>query len=174
MRPSPWLFVAAASVLSALAALPALAGPATDQLKISIDRVIKVLEDPSLKTEGKIDERRSAIRQIANETFDFRETARRALGRHWQGLSDEDRKEFSALFADLLEWAYVSRIEQYGGERITYAAEAVEPSGELATVRTRFTLKGGSDVPVDYRMLKRDGRWMVYDVSLEGISLVAN
>lgn len=175
MRPARWLYVAMTSALPALALpAPALAGPPTDQVRTSIEQVIKVLEDPSLKAEAKTQERRTAIRQVATETFDFGETARRALGRHWQGLSDQDRQEFSSLFTDLLERAYVSRIEQYGGERITYAGELVDPGGELATVRTRFTLKGGADVPVDYRMLRRGDRWLVYDVSLEGISLVAN
>jgi phospholipid transport system substrate-binding protein len=163
--------VAAAALAVAVAAE---AGAPTDQLRSSIDRVIKVLEDPALKTEAKMQERRTALRQVANETFDFKETAKRALGRHWQGLSAQDREEFSTLFADLLEMAYVGRIEQYSGEKITYAGEAVDPGGDLATVRSRFNLKTGSDVPVDYRMLKRGDRWLVYDVSVEGISLVAN
>lgn len=164
----------ACALLGLAAAGPASAGPPTDQLRASIERVIKVLEDPGLKVQARTEERRTAIRAVANETFDFRETARRALGRHWQGLSDTDREEFSALFADVLERAYVTRIEQYGGERITYAGEAVDPGGDVATVRTRFTLKNGSDVPVDYRQVRRGDRWLVYDVSIEGISLVAN
>jgi phospholipid transport system substrate-binding protein len=164
----------AAALLVLLSSGAAVAGVPTDQLRTSIDQVIKLLEDPALKAEGAAAERRAALRRVASETFDFQETARRALGRHWQGLSEAERQEFTELFADLLERAYVSRIEQYSGEKITYAGDAIEPGGQMATVRTKFSLKNGSDVPVDYRMLKRDDRWRVYDVSVEGISLVAN
>lgn len=174
MRSARYVYAAVAAVALAAAGVPAEAGAPTDQLRTSVDQVIKVLEDPALKAEARTQERRAAIRRVANETFDFKETAKRALGRHWQGLSDQEREEFSALFADLLEWAYVNRIEQYSGERITYSGEVMEPGGDLATVRSRFSLKSGSDVPVDYRMLKRGDRWLVYDVSVEGISLVAN
>ena len=167
------VYAAVAAAALAVAAAAA-AGPPTDQLRSSIDRVIKVLDDPALKTEAKTQERRTAIRQVANETFDFKETAKRSLGRHWQGLSEPERAEFSELFADLLEHAYVGRIEQYSGERIVYSGETVDPGGELATVRSRFNLKSGGDVPVDYRMLKRGDQWRVYDVSVEGVSLVAN
>ena len=175
VRPSRPVCAALACALLGLGiAASASAGPPTDQLRASIERVIKVLEDPALKAEARAAERRAAVRAVANETFDFRETARRALGRHWQGLSDQDREEFSSLFADVLERAYVTRIEQYSGERIAYAGEALDPGGDIATVRTRFTLKNGSEVPVDYRQVRRGDRWLVYDVSIEGISLVAN
>ena len=104
--------------------------------------------------------------------FDFTETAKRALGRHWQGLAEKDRQEFTSLFTDLIERAYISKIERYSGERIAYAGEAVD--GGLATVRTRFVTKQGTEVPVDYRMQQRGDRWLVYDVSVEGVSLINN
>ena len=148
------------------------AGAPTDQLKSSVEQIVKVLEDPALKTESRVKDRRAAIRKEAEVVFDFTETAKRALGRHWQGLSEKDRQEFTGLFTDLIERAYISKIERYSGERIAYAGESVD--GGLATVRTRFVTKQGTEIPVDYRMQQRGDRWLVYDVSVEGISLVNN
>jgi phospholipid transport system substrate-binding protein len=163
------------ALLSALLLLPvpALAAESPmQQLKATIDQLLVTLQDPALKGEAKVADRRKAVRRIAEQVFDFEETARRALGPHWRTLGPEQRKEFVGLFADLLEQAYLSKIEQYAGERIQYAGERVE--GELATVATRFTTKQGTEVPIDYRMHTRDGRWLVYDVVIEGVSLVSN
>ena len=161
-----------AAVLAILSAGEAAAGPATDQLKGAVDRVIKVLEDPSLKGDDRVVERRTAVRKIANEIFDFNEIARRALARHWQPLTDKQRVEFVSLFSDLLERSYISKIELYGGEKIQYVGERVD--GETATVATRIVTKNGTEVPIDYRLLKKGDRWMVYDVTIEGVSLVSN
>ncbi|HTG09432.1 MAG TPA: ABC transporter substrate-binding protein [Candidatus Eisenbacteria bacterium] len=151
---------------------PARAGAPTDQLKASVEQIIKVLENPALRAEARSQERRAAIRKEAEGVFDFTETAKRALGRHWQGLAEKERQEFTSLFTDLIERAYISKIERYSGERIAYAGEAMD--GGLATVRTRFVTKQGTEVPVDYRMQQRGDRWLVYDVSVEGVSLINN
>jgi phospholipid transport system substrate-binding protein len=151
---------------------PASAGPALDQLRAQIDRVIKVLDDPTMKTDGQVRERRAAVRKVAEDIFDFQETAKRSLARHWQPRTPAEQAEFVKLFADLLERSYISKIETYGGERIAYLGDTVE--GDQAVVRTRIVTRSGSEVPVDYRMLKRGERWLVYDVVIEGVSLVAN
>ncbi len=148
------------------------AGAPTDQLRSSVDQMVKVLDDPALKADSRAQDRRAAIRKEAQVVFDFGETAKRALGRHWQGLSEKDREEFTGLFTDLIERAYISKIERYSGERIAYAGESVE--GGLATVRTRFVTKQGTEIPVDYRMQQRGDRWLVYDVMVEGVSLINN
>jgi phospholipid transport system substrate-binding protein len=148
------------------------AGAPTDQLKAAVEQIVKVLEDPALKEDGKTKERRAAIRREAETVFDFGETAKRALGRHWQPLAEKDRQEFTSLFSDLIERAYISKIERYSGERITYTGESIE--GALASVRTRFVTKQGSEIPIDYRMQQRGDRWLVYDVVVEGISLINN
>jgi phospholipid transport system substrate-binding protein len=160
------------TALLLLAAVPANAGVPTEQLKGSIEQIIKILEDPATKGEQEIEKRRAALRQVAENIFDFEEAARRSLGRHWQSLSEQDRQEFTRLFSDLLERSYVSRIEQYSGERIAYRGDSAQ--GDTATVKTTFTTKSGTDVPVDYRMLKKGDRWLVYDVSVEGLSLISN
>jgi phospholipid transport system substrate-binding protein len=159
--------------LVATGVAPAAAGVATDQLRGSVERVLKALDDPALKGEGKVGERRVAVRKIANEIFDFGEIAKRSMARHWQPLSEAQRNEFVGLFADLLERSYISKIETYGGEKIQYTTERAD--GEYATVSTKIITKNGTEVPVDYRMIKRSGdRWLVYDVSIEGVSLVSN
>src|SRR4029453_10473927 len=98
-----------ALVMSAVTASPAAAGVPSDQLKAQIDRVLKALEEPELKKQGRARERRAAVRKIANDIFDFGETAQRSLGRHWQPRTPAEREEFVQLFADLLERSYISR-----------------------------------------------------------------
>lgn len=159
----------------ALTLLPvngASAGPATDQLRGSIDSVLKTLSDPEMKKEAKTAERRRRIRTAAGEIFDFPEISRRTLAIHWQARTPAERQEFAALFSDLLEHSYISKIENYSGEKIQYVAETSD--GNQAVVRTRIVSKQGTETPVDYRMLLQDGRWRAYDVTIEGVSLVAN
>jgi len=158
--------------LAVITAVPAAAGVPTDQLRGAVERVLKTLDDPSLKGEGKVGDRRVAVRKIANEIFDFAEIAKRSMARHWQPLTEPQRTEFVGLFADLLERSYISKIETYGGEKIQYTGERTD--GEYATVSTRIITKNGTEVPVDYRMTKRADRWLVYDVSIEGVSLVSS
>jgi len=148
------------------------AATATEQLKSAIDRVLTTVDNPALKGDGKVLERRLAVRKIANEIFDFREIARRSLGSYWPPLSEAQRTEFLGLFGDLLERSYISKIELYGGEKIMYSGERVD--GDLATVRTIIITKNGTEVPVDYRLFMRGDRWMIYDLSIDGISLVSN
>ena len=152
---------------------PAWAGAPTDQLRGRVDRVLRTLEDAELKQEGRLLQRRAAIREIAHEIFDFRELAQRALARHWQARTPAERDEFVQLFADLLERTYIRQIEQYsGGERVQFLAESAD--GDQATVRSKIVSKAGTEIPVDYRMHRVGERWLVYDVAIEGVSLVSN
>jgi phospholipid transport system substrate-binding protein len=166
------LGVILAGLLGLLAAREAWAGAPTDQLKGAIDRVIKTLDDPELKGSAKVQDRRAAVRTVANGVFDFAETAKRSLARHWPARTDKEREEFVVLFGNLLERSYISKIELYGGEKIQYVGELVD--SDVATVRTKLITKQGNEVPVDYRMLKRGDRWFVYDFSVEGVSLINN
>jgi phospholipid transport system substrate-binding protein len=163
---------ALALAASLVVAGAALAGVPTEQVRNATDRVLKVLQDPELKQPARGDARRQQIRAIADEIFDWQETGKRALARHWQGRSPGERQEFSALFADLVERSYISKIEQYSGERVVYAGETVE--GDQATVRTKLITKSNTEIPVDYRMQKDGDRWRAYDVVIEGVSLVSN
>jgi phospholipid transport system substrate-binding protein len=167
-----------AFVLVALLLVPlvaperAWAGAPTDQLRAQIDRAVKILEDPELKKDGRQRDRRGAVRQVANDIFDFSETAKRSLARHWTPRTQAERDEFVGLFSDLLERSYISKIELYGGEKIQFVGEAIE--GEGAVVRTKLVTKQGTEIPIDYRMLRRGEKWLVYDVVIEGVSLISN
>jgi phospholipid transport system substrate-binding protein len=174
MRPSRSLSLALALGLAAALAGPARvsAGPPTEQLRGHIDRVLRVLEDPALRGPERALERRAAVRRIANEIFDFPETARRSLGPHWQARTPDERREFVGLFGDLLERSYISRIELYGGERIQYVGDNVD--GDQARVQSKLLTRAGSEIPIEYRMLRRGDQWRVYDVVIEGVSLIAS
>ena len=164
--------VALAAVLALLAPQGAAAGIPTDQLRGSIDLILKIVTDPELKKEAKTGERRKRIRAVVNQVFDFAEISQRCLGRHWQARTPAEREQFIALFGDLLENAYISKIESYSGEKIQYPGDTIE--GDLAIVKTRIVTKQETEIPVDYRMFLNGARWAVYDVAIEGISLIGN
>ena len=162
-----------ASLVAALVlilASPVYAGAPSDTLKGTVDRIVQILADPALQ--DKPEQRRAEVRKIAEGIFDYPDTARRALGPHWSARSPQEQQEFAKLFADLLDRAYVSKIELYQGERVRYVGETAD--GDEATVKTVIATKKSSDIPVDYRMHRKDGRWLVYDVIIEGVSLVSN
>jgi phospholipid transport system substrate-binding protein len=159
-----------ATVVCVVSESGAMAGAPTDQLKQRVDQVIRVVDDPALS--GRTGERRAAVRRIAEDIFDYPDTARRALGAHWTARTPQEREEFVRLFADLLDRAYIGKIDLYQGEKVRYVGETID--GDDATVRTRIVTRRGSEVPVDYRLHQKSGRWLVYDVIIEGVSLVSN
>ena len=169
-----------ARVLSTLVLLLALvsahgawAGPPTDQLRDGVDRVLKVLQDPELKGDTDINQRRIAITKVAGEIFDFAEMAKRALGQHWAARTSAEREEFVGLFTGLIQRAYASKVDQHAvATRMTFRSEAVD--GDYAVVQTTIPLSNGSTMPLDYRMHVTRDHWQVYDLSIAGISLVAN
>jgi phospholipid transport system substrate-binding protein len=149
---------------------PSSAGEPTDHIKKTTDKMINILHDPVLK--NNLEERRTMLRNAVNERFDWREMARRSLANHWQSLSEEEKKEFVPLFTDLLESTYMNRIENYSGDKVSYDAERVKGNYSLVKV-TIFTDKQ-VEIPVVYKMKKKGEEWMIYDVAIEGISLVKN
>ena len=164
--------IALAAVLALVVARDAVAGVPTDQLRGSIDLVLKIVTDPELKKEARTAERRRRIRAVVNQIFDFTEISQRSLGRHWQARTPAEREQFVALFGDLLENSYITKIESYSGEKIQYPGDVI--AGDLAVVKTRIVTKQETEIPIDYRMFLNGGRWAVYDVSIEGISLIGN
>ena len=147
---------------------PVWAGTPTEDLKRQTDRVLEVLRSTSLTPAA----RRAAVRDLATESFDLGETARRALGLHWQARTPTEREEFVRIFRELLEQTYVARIDEYGGERLEYVAERVD--GDSAIVRAQIVTKSGLAVPIESRVNQRGGRWLIYDVIIENVSLVGN
>ncbi|MBI3077982.1 MAG: ABC transporter substrate-binding protein [Deltaproteobacteria bacterium] len=165
----------AAGLLVAIALGPAqlaTAGEPTDQLRETVDKVLQILRDPAPKGEAKAQERRARLKTVLKARLDFTEMARRALAVHWARRSAQERKEFVELFTDLLDHAYTSRLEGYTEEKILYTAEKVEEN--FAEVQTKVVTKRGTQIPIEYRAKKADSQWLVYDVVIEGVSLVNN
>ena len=147
------------------------AGPPTDQLRDGVDRVVKILRDPDLRGDAKADERKTAITKVADEMFDFAETAKRSLGQHWAPRTPAERGEFVHLFTELVQRTYVSKVDQYNSE-MTFRGDTVD--GDHAVARTTLLLSKGGAMSLDYLMHHPRDRWQVYDLNIDGISLVAN
>lgn len=157
---------------SLFAASDAYAGEPTLQVKQTVDKVLEILRNKELKKPEKTTERRSAIRKVIDERFDFEEMAKRSLALHWKDRTPAERKEFIPLYADLLERAYIKKIEDYTDEDVLYIGESI--NNEYAIVKTKVITKRKVEIPIDYRLLRKDGKWEVYDVLIEGVSLVSN
>jgi phospholipid transport system substrate-binding protein len=148
------------------------AGEPMDQIRQTTDTILSILSDPALKAPSKADERRKRIRNAVDQRFDWEEMARRSLARHWAGRTDEEKREFIHLFGDLLERTYMDKIEGYSGEKVQYEGETIE--GDYAVVRVKIVTQKNVDIPVEYRLQKKGNNWLVYDVTIEGVSLVNN
>lgn len=153
-------------------AAPAIsAGPATDAIRGTINEVIRLLEDPELKKPGRAEGRRRLLEKVIGERFTYEEMSRRALGAPWNKLSEAERQEFVDLFKRLLSSSYVDKIEGYAGEQVHYLNERLDEG--YAEVRTKVA-SGKAEIPLDYRMQNRAGDWRVYDIVVDGVSLVNN
>ncbi len=150
---------------------PALAGPPTDSMKGTIDEVLRIIRDKELKEAAKAEERRALLEKVVAERFDYQEMSRRALGAPWNQLSDKDKQEFVSLFQTLLTSSYAEKVESYSGEGVQYLNERTEK--DYAEVRTKI-LSGKTEIPLDYRLINRGTDWRVYDVVVDGVSLVNN
>ena len=149
----------------------ALAGNAHDQLKASIDSLIALLKDDTLKAPEKRVERRQRIFDIVKERFDFATMGKRALARNWKTLSPKEREEFVSTFTKVIENSYISRIEKYTDEEVLFKSE--RPKGKYYYVYTEV-VSGQKKIPVNYSLHPVGENWFVYDVNIEGVSLVKN
>jgi phospholipid transport system substrate-binding protein len=144
------------------------AGPPTDIARQVIERALNALKDPS--SQGEV--RRQNVKRIVDPYFDYQEMAKRSLGPTWAKLSAGQRQEFVQIFSQLLEASYSDKIEKYAQRvKIDYTGEILE--GEYAEVRT-VVVKANDRIPLNYRLLNEGGTWKVYDVIIEGVSLVSN
>lgn len=165
-----WVFLMAASLSGGAA--PAFSREPKVELKETIDKVLGVLKNSAYKGDDKREVRRQKLREVIGPRFDFAEMAKRSLARYWRQRTPEEQKEFVEVFSDLLERSYVSKIEGYTDEKIEYPHERVED--RYAEVKTKIVPQSGRDIPIDYRLHKTPTGWRVYDVVIEGVSLVSN
>jgi len=144
---------------------------ATDSVRGTIDEVVRILKDPELKKPDRLDERRRVLEKLIGERFSWDEMAKRTLGTQWAKLDDKQRQEFTDLFRGLLTTTYIGRIESYSGEKVVYLNERLQDG--FAEVRTKVAA-GKAEYPMDYRLMDKSGDWHVYDIVLDGVSLVNN
>lgn len=140
-------------------------------VKASVSRVLAIVQSPHVVVSDG-GQRRTDIRRVAHGLFDFNEMARLTLARHWKDRSAQEQEEFVRLFTDLLERSYLTSIENYAGEKITFLGESV--SGPYAQVRSRIVTDRRMEISIEYRLFESGARWAVYDVVLDGVSLVSN
>lgn len=159
------------SLFSLCLSPPCLAGEPTDRIKTTTEKIIAIVSNPAMQTPEKAAERKELIRKAVDECFDWEEMSRRSLGRHWTQRTEEEKKEFVNVFGKLLERTYLERVEGYSGEKVVYEDESVD--GDYAAVKVKILTKQGAEIPVEYR-LRNKGCWNVYDISIEGVSLVHN
>lgn len=142
----------------------------TEQFRPFLEKVTKTLADPGLKTIPKKDQSQRII-NVVREHFDFREMSKRVIGQQWRSLSEKEQAEFEALFTQLLQYAYVGKIDEYSGQQVQFTQQRIK--GERAEVQTLLVDKDKS-IPVSYILLLRGNQWMAYDVVVEGVSLIRN
>lgn len=138
------------------------------------DRALDIIHSSKSGKAPSIRQRRAEILTIVDEYFDFSEMAKRALGRPWKDQPPEKQKEFVSLFKQLLFNTYVDRVETYTGSNEKVVYDVQEVKGDYAFVKTRIVNYQDTDVAVDYRLKEEKGNWKVYDVIVEGVSLVSN
>ena len=151
---------------------PALAGVPLDTVKSNVNGVLDVLRDPKLQGEQGKKVKRQRIAAAAEKLFDFVELSKRTLGINWNKFNPDQRKEFVQLFETLLKDAYVNKITAYTNEQVNFTKE-VPLSEDTVEVRSGIVAKGG-ETPIYYRVIKKDNEWKVYDVVIEGVSLIGN
>ncbi len=171
-RGGSWWFTGLMMVLCiGMMAVPGYAGPPTDSMKMTIDEVLRIVREKDLKLPEKAEERRHLLENVVAARFDYTEMSRRALGAPWNQLTDPQKQEFVDLFRTLLTNSYADKIETYSGEGVQYLNERTEK--EYAEVRTKV-LSGKTEIPLDYRLINKMDNWRVYDVVVDGVSLVNN
>lgn len=143
----------------------------TEVVRATLTEVFRILEDPTLKDTGKLLPRRRMLEEVIARRFDYAEMSKRALGAQWARLTEAQRKEFVEVFKAFLSDRYAGKIEGYSGERVQYLSQRLE--GPYAEVRTKL-VSDKTEIPMDYRLINKEGRWHAYDIIADGVSLVKN
>ena len=144
-----------------------------EAVRETLTQVLRILDDPSLKNPAKQAQRRRMLEEIAAGRFDYAEMSKRVLGSYWKPLTETQRKEFVEVYKGFLSDRYAGKIEDYSGRKqdVGYLTERIE--GSYAEVRTELR-SDKTTLPMDSRLLVKDGRWSAYDIIIDGVSLVSN
>jgi len=144
----------------------------TEDVKKTVDEVVRIVADKELKKPQNEQKRRKALKAAIGQIFDHAEMAKRSMGQNWKELTPVQQKEFTDLFATLLESSYAGKIESYNNEKIIYLKEIED--GDYAEVKSRIVTARHDEFSLDYRLMREGDRWKVYDIVIEGVSLVSN
>ncbi len=142
----------------------------TEDVKKTVDEVVRIVADKEMKKNDH--KRRQALKKTISLIFDYGEMAKRSLGKHWNQRTPAEKKEFVDLFATLLENSYAGKIESYNNEKIVYIKEILD--ADHAEIKSKVVTAKRDEFTLDYRLINQNGKWMVYDVVIEGVSLVSN
>ena len=172
------LFLVAVLSVMTVFAYESSAGAIADDLKVSVDKVLSIMQDPAYAAPDKKTERDGLIHKVIGEKFSWEEMSRRALGPHWRDFTPAQQKEFVGIFNDFLERTYISKVDlflkeekTFSAKNITYAGEKID--GQYALVDSKVVLKE-EEIPLSYKLINKSDKWVVYDLSLEGVGIVAN
>lgn len=158
--------------LASVISVTSLAQEPTEAIRDTTDKILAIVSDPALKAPGKEPERKRLVRKAIDERFDWEEMGRRTLARHWARRTDQEKKEFVDLFGRLLEKTYLDKVGSYSGEKVIYVNERTK--GDYGIVKIKIITKKEQEIPVMYRVRKKGNEWFVYDISIEGVSLINN
>ena len=141
------------------------------QVQKSVDEILMILQSEELQTPEKKDERKQRILTVVNRMFDFRGMARSSLGQNWNSLTTEERDSFVSLFASLIEQRYIGKIDAYSDQKVIYKNQRVR--NNKARVYTVIIDKD-LEIPMDYSLQMSQGKWLIKDLKIENVSLIAN
>ncbi len=160
----------AAFVLGAGISAAAAAGP-MEELQGTVDEILQILQSKELQGPGKKEERHERVLNVVEGMFDFREMARSSLGQSWNTLTPEEQDRFVKLFTSLVEQRYIGKIDSYENQKVIYKKQLVRD--DRAMIYTAIVDKD-QEIPIIYRLEKNNGRWLVYDMKIENVSLIVN
>ena len=152
--------------------VPVYAGAPMTTVEATVNRVLDVLRDPKMKGPSAKSAKAEKLRVIYKDMFDEMEFSRRTLQRNWNKFTPDQRKEFVNLFEQVLEKAYLDKILEYSNEKIVFHKETMA-SDDKAEIQSKI-VTSSKEIPIYYRMILKNGKWKVYDVVVENVSLVQN
>jgi phospholipid transport system substrate-binding protein len=138
----------------------------------TIEKGLMILRDPSLQVPERLAERRQKLWETLEPVFNFDEITKRSLGRYWKERTPEERREFRDIFVEILKDAYLGKSDSYSGQSIVYLRETVLE--DKSKVQTNFITSDKKEIAVDFNMINRNDQWQIYDVIIEGVSMVGN
>ena len=142
-----------------------------DQLQVAIDEILKILQADDLRQVEQKDKRKQLVLNVVADMFNFREMARSSLGPSWNSLTAEEQEKFIGLFRNLIEERYIGKVDSYNNQKVIYKKERVK--GDMAIIYTAIVDKN-LEIPIDYKLKEDKGKWLIHDLKIENVSLIAN